>query len=86
MSFLYSLLLKLLYPTSLCLVLLVAAVVFRKRRTLCRACFGLAVAILLVCGNGWLVGALTKNLEWRYLPPNPVPEADAILEIGRAHV
>jgi uncharacterized SAM-binding protein YcdF (DUF218 family) len=82
MSFLYSLLLKLLYPTSLCLVLLAAAVIFRKRRLVCRVCFSLAVAVLLVCGNGWLVGALTKHLEWRYLPPNPVPEADAILVLS----
>jgi uncharacterized SAM-binding protein YcdF (DUF218 family) len=79
MSFLYSLFLKLLYPTSLCLVLLALAVVFRKRKALCRACFGLAMATLLVCGNGWVVGALTKRLEWQNLPPNPVPQADCIL-------
>ena len=66
MSFLYSLLLKLLYPTSLCLVLLACAVVFRKRKALCRACFGLAVGVLLVCGNGWLVGGLTRHLEWQF--------------------
>jgi uncharacterized SAM-binding protein YcdF (DUF218 family) len=68
MSFLYTLLLKLLYPTSLCLVLLGGAVVFRKRKTLCRACFALAVGVLLICGNGWLVRGLTKHLEWQYLP------------------
>jgi uncharacterized SAM-binding protein YcdF (DUF218 family) len=79
MSFLYSLLLKLLYPTSVCLVLLGCAVAFRKRKTLCRACFGLAVGVLLICGNGWIAGALTKHLEWEYLPPNPVPKADCIV-------
>jgi len=66
MSFLYSLLLKLLYPTSLSLLLLGGAVVFRKRRTLCRACFALAVGVILICGNGWLIRGLTKHLEWQY--------------------
>jgi uncharacterized SAM-binding protein YcdF (DUF218 family) len=79
---LYSILLKLLYPTSLCLVLLGFAALFRKRRLVCRICFSLAVAVLLVCGNGWLVGALSKNLEWRNLPPNPVPEADCIVVLS----
>lgn len=82
MAFLYSLLLKLLYPTSLCLLLLAATAVFRKRRILSRVCFGLAVAVLVVCGNGWLAGALTKHLEWQHLPPNPVPQADGILILG----
>jgi len=79
MSFLYSILLKLLYPTSLCLLLLGAAALFRKRAVICRVCFSLAVAVLLVCGNGWLVGGITRHLEWRYLPLNPVPQADCIL-------
>jgi uncharacterized SAM-binding protein YcdF (DUF218 family) len=33
----------------------------------------------MVCGNGWLVGRLTQHLEWQYLPPNPVPQADCIV-------
>ncbi len=82
MSFLYSLLLKLLYPTSVCQVLLAGAVVFRKRKTLCRACFALAVGMLLICGNGWLIRGLTKHLEWQYLPLNPVPHADCIVVLS----
>ena len=82
MSFLYSLLLKLLYPTSLCLVLLGFAVVFRKGKALCRACFAIAVGLLLICGNGWLVRGLTERLEWQYLPLNPVPQVDAIVVLS----
>jgi uncharacterized SAM-binding protein YcdF (DUF218 family) len=82
MSFLYSLLLKLLYPTSLALLCLAAAALFRKRLGPRRAFFGLAVAILLVCGNGWLVRGITKHLEWKHLPPNPVPQADCILVLS----
>jgi hypothetical protein len=82
MSVLYSLLLKLLYPTSLCLVLLACAVVFRKRKTLSRVCFALAVGVLLICGNDLVVRGLTKHLEWKCLLPRPVPEADAILVLS----
>jgi len=82
MSFLYSLLLKLLYPTSLCLLFLAAAAVFRKRQLPRRIFFILAVAALVVCGNGWLIGGLARHLEWQYLPPNPVPHADCILVLS----
>jgi uncharacterized SAM-binding protein YcdF (DUF218 family) len=82
MSFLYSVLLKLLYPTSLCLIFLVVAVVFRNRKRVNQAFSGLAIAILLVCGNGWVIGSLTRHLEWKYLPKGPLPEADCILVLS----
>jgi uncharacterized SAM-binding protein YcdF (DUF218 family) len=82
MSFLYAIFLKLLYPTSLCVILLLAAAVFRQRQRVRRLCFGLAVASLVVCGNGWVVEALGRHLEWQYLPPHPVPQADCILVLG----
>jgi uncharacterized SAM-binding protein YcdF (DUF218 family) len=81
-SFLYSVLLKLLYPTSLSLLLLGAAAVARRSPRFRRACFGLAVAILLVCGNGWVTSALIRHLEQEYLPRQPVPTADAILVLS----
>jgi uncharacterized SAM-binding protein YcdF (DUF218 family) len=82
MSFLYSLFLKLLYPTSLCALLILAAAVFRKREKLNRYCCWAAFAILMICGNGWLISALTEHLEWRYQLPNPAPQADAILVLS----
>ena len=33
----------------------------------------------MVCGNGWLVDGMTRHLEWQYLPPSHVPEADCIV-------
>ena len=66
MSFLYHLLLKRLYPTSLCLLLLATAVIVRKRKVGCRVCFSWVLAVLVVRGNGWVVGALAKHLEWQY--------------------
>jgi uncharacterized SAM-binding protein YcdF (DUF218 family) len=82
MAFLYSFLLKLLYPTSMCLVLLLAAAALHKRKVASRVCFWLAVAVLLVCGNGWVDAALARHLERQYLPPQPVPAADCILVLG----
>jgi uncharacterized SAM-binding protein YcdF (DUF218 family) len=82
MGFIYSILLKLLSPTSLCLLSLLAAAVLRKRKIASRICFWMAVAILMVCGNGWLVDALTRNLEGRYRLPEPAPRADVILVLS----
>ena len=82
MSFLYSLFLKSLYPTSLAVLLLLASAVLRKREKLRRALFWMAVVILLVCGNGWVGEYSIRNLERRYPSPNPVPEADCILVLS----
>lgn len=82
MSFLYSIALKCLYPTSLCLVLLLGAVVFRRRQRLGLGLLWTAIAILLVCGNGWLIDGLTRGLEHQYLPADPIPSADCILVLA----
>jgi uncharacterized SAM-binding protein YcdF (DUF218 family) len=82
MSFLYSLFLKLLYPTSLSMVLLLTSAALKKWKAASRTCFWLALAILMVCGNGWLIGAMTKHLEWQYLPNGPLPQADCIVVLS----
>jgi len=89
MGFLYSLFLKLFYPTSVSILLLLASAVLGrwKREKLSRISFWSAVAVLFVCGNGWLVGAMTRHLEWQYPPFDSLPStlnsqpprADAIL-------
>ena len=82
MSILYSLFLRLLNPTSLCALLMAAAAIFRKRPKLSWFFFGAAFFTLMTCGNGWLVGFLVENLEWRYSLPEPAPTADAILVLS----
>jgi uncharacterized SAM-binding protein YcdF (DUF218 family) len=82
MSLAYHLFVKLLEPTSLCVILLLAAAVLRRRATASRICFWLAVAVLLVCGNGWVSGALIRHLERRYVAPEPIPQVDCILVLG----
>lgn len=78
-GYLYSVLLRLLYPTSIALALLIAAAFLRRRPALRRTCYALGLGILLVCGNGWVVHQAVRALEWQYLPLQPVPAADAIL-------
>jgi uncharacterized SAM-binding protein YcdF (DUF218 family) len=82
MAFLYSVLLQLLLPTSLSLMLLAVSVTLRRRPTVRRACRVLAVLILLVCGNGWVVSAMFRQLERQYVPPVPLPDADAIVVLS----
>jgi uncharacterized SAM-binding protein YcdF (DUF218 family) len=81
LGFLYSFLLKLLYPTSIALALFAAAGIARRpvwRRTF----YLLAFAVLLVCGNGWVVQSMTARLESAYRPPDPLPAADAIVVLS----
>src|SRR5437867_8469141 len=82
MELLYHLFLKLIEPTALCVMLLVGAAAFRKRTVLSRVCFWLPVAILLVCGNGWVSGGMIRHLERRYLAPEAIPQADCILVLS----
>jgi len=82
MSLVYRAFTSLLQPISFCLLLLLAAAGFSKRKTLSRICFWLAVAVLLVCGNGRVVGSLGWLLECRYPPPDPVPQADCIVVLS----
>ena len=78
----YHLVLRFLMPTGLCSILLVAALIARKRKRLQQALVGGALALLLIGGNGWLVGSLARSLEWRYLPPDPMPGGDAIIVVS----
>jgi len=84
LGYFYNLLLKLLYPTSISILLLLAAVVLWRcnRAKLARLSFWLALAVLLICGNGWVVRYSTRHLERQYLPPDPLPTTDCILVLG----
>jgi uncharacterized SAM-binding protein YcdF (DUF218 family) len=78
-AFLYRVLLRVLDPTTLAVLLLLAAPFFRRRVGVRRLCYGLGLGILLVCGNGWVVRSLTVRLESAYPSPTPIPAADAIV-------
>ena len=78
LGFLYSVLLKLLYPTSVALAFFLLAAV-SKRRTRRRWFYAIALAVLLICGNGWVVRWMILPLESMYAAPEPLPSADAIV-------
>src|SRR5262245_17369478 len=81
LCFLYSVLLKLLYPTSIVLALVFAAGI-SKRQALRRSFYALALVVLLICGNGWVVRWLILPLESKHAQPEPLPSADAIVVLS----
>lgn len=70
------------YPLGLTFLLVLAALVLRRRRRLQTAVLIFTALMLLIGGNRWVSFALARSLEWRYLPPNPVPQAEAIVVLG----
>ncbi len=82
MAFLYSALLKLLYPTSVTLLLVVVGSLLWRRPVARRVCYAMAVAVLVVCGNGCVVNTMIRHLEGRHLPPDPMPDADVIVVLS----
>jgi uncharacterized SAM-binding protein YcdF (DUF218 family) len=84
LNYFYGLLVKLLYPTSMSILLLLAAAVLWRFKCakLARLSYWLALAVLLICGNGWVVRYSTRHLERQYLAPDPLPTADCILVLG----
>jgi uncharacterized SAM-binding protein YcdF (DUF218 family) len=82
--FLSKLLPLLIYPlglASLCLVLTLWWIARRRPRW----AMGSTVAALLILwlsSNTWAATRLVQSLEWQYLPPDPMPDADAIVVLG----
>jgi uncharacterized SAM-binding protein YcdF (DUF218 family) len=70
------------YPFGLVFLLILAALILRSRKRLQTAALILAVLLLLAGGNRWMSFWLTRTLEWQYLPPNPVPQAEVIVVLG----
>lgn len=74
-----------LYPLGLIWLLLVAALLLWKRKPVwARVATLLALAVIWIGGNHWVATGLVRSLEWQYLPPEPLPQADAIVVLGGA--
>ncbi len=80
--FLSKLLPLLIYPLGLACILLVVALILSRRRKLQTALIVTAIAVLWLGGNPFISSLALRSLEWRYLPPNPVPWAEAIVVLG----
>jgi uncharacterized SAM-binding protein YcdF (DUF218 family) len=68
-------------PIVIAIGLGVLARVVRRPRTR-RILQGLAVAVLLLCSNGWVASAFVRTLEQRYVPPARGTTADAIIVLS----
>ena len=83
--FLSKLLPLFVYPLGLAVVMLVVALIARRRRSrITTIAIVFALALLLVGGNRWAALWLTRSLEWRYVPSATLPRADAIVVLGGA--
>ena len=70
------------YPLGLTFILIVFALIIRRRQRLQTAVLLFILLILLAAGNRWTAFALARSLEWRYLPLESVPEVEVIVVLG----
>ncbi|HLO50001.1 MAG TPA: YdcF family protein [Kamptonema sp.] len=71
------------YPLGLiCLLMLVALIMFWKRPIWAAVAIALALTILLTLSNGWISQNLVRSLEWQNPPPAQIPQAEAIVVLG----
>ena len=71
------------YPLGLGFILLIFAACFIKNRH--KTALGLSIIVLLIlflAGNRMVSASLAKNLEWRYMPPEELPQAEMIVLLG----
>lgn len=81
--FLSKLLPLFIYPLGLtCLLLLIALITLRKRPRWARTAIVLALAVLMLSGNNWVVEAMTQSLERQNVPTQTLPKAEAIVVLG----
>jgi uncharacterized SAM-binding protein YcdF (DUF218 family) len=84
--FLSKLLPAFVYPLGLVFILLGLALVLARPSKKWIKWQRIVLITALVClwlgGNRWTAMTLARSLEWRYLPPQPVPSADAVVVLG----
>ena len=80
--YLSKLLPLLVYPLGLACILLVIALVLHKKPRWRNGLIIAALAILWLGSNRWVSFALARSLEWRYLPPQEMPQSEVIVLLG----
>lgn len=72
----------LIYPLGLASIVLIVALLLRRTPQRSTRLTLLALAILWIGGNRWVANMLVRSLEWQYLPPETIPQADVIVLLG----
>lgn len=82
--FLSKLLPLLVYPLGLATLLSLMTVwgIWHKRQRLALTTAIATVLLLWLGSNAWVATRLVQSLEWQNLPPEPMPEAEAIVVLG----
>jgi uncharacterized SAM-binding protein YcdF (DUF218 family) len=70
------------YPIGLTFLLVLLALILRRWKRLQTVLLVFVLVLLFIGGNRWVSFTLARSLEWRYLPADPVPQADAIVVLG----
>lgn len=71
-----------LYPVGFVTLLILVSLFLYRRRSWQTAVLVVGFLTLFLGGNRWVSLALARNLEWQYLPPEPLPQADVIVVLG----
>lgn len=82
MAFLSKLIPLFIYPLGLAIILVITAIFLTKRTRLQRFILIAAVLILWLASIRWTAVFLTRPLEWRYLPPEKIPQTQVIVVLG----
>jgi vancomycin permeability regulator SanA len=72
----------LVYPLGLSCLIIIAALIFYRKIRLQRFLLLIAFSLLFLGGNRWISWGLLKSLEWRYLPPEKIPQREVIVVLG----
>ena len=83
-TFLSKFLPLLVYPLGLACLLIIATLIFWKKRKFAVVCLCLAFLVLFLGGNKYVAFSLAKSLEWQYLPTETPKNVDVIVVLGGA--
>lgn len=72
------------YPLGLAIVLMLAAILFWRKRKFAKVTLILAITILFVGGNRYLANSMAKSLEWQYPTLESIKTIDLIVVLGGA--
>ena len=72
------------YPVGIITFLLLLALFLRKKEKIFNVLVLVSLLVIVISGNRWVSMALARTLEWKYLTPEPLPYAEAIVVLGGA--